>query len=49
MRRARSDLCLVLANVRVLFGPVTTRQSHASDGAAESMLVVTHLSAATDY
>jgi hypothetical protein len=33
MRRARLDLCLVLANKRVLFGLVMTRPSHASDGA----------------
>jgi hypothetical protein len=48
VRRARSDLRLVLANVRVLFGLVTTRPSCASDSAAESMLVITRLGASAN-
>jgi hypothetical protein len=38
----------VLANVKVLFGLVTMRRRRAGDGAAESMLVVTHLGATAD-
>jgi hypothetical protein len=38
----------VLANMRVLSSLVMTRPSRAGDGAAESMLVVACLGAATD-
>jgi hypothetical protein len=38
----------VLANVRVLLVLVTTQPRCASDGAAESMLIVSHLGAAAD-
>jgi hypothetical protein len=48
VRRARSDLRLMLANVRVLFGLVTMRLSRTGDGAAESMLVIARLGATTD-
>jgi hypothetical protein len=47
--RARLNLQLVLANVRVLFGLVMMRLSHAGDGATESMLVVARLGATTDH
>jgi hypothetical protein len=38
VRHPRSDHHLVLANGRVLLGLVTTRPSHAGDGAAESVM-----------
>jgi hypothetical protein len=39
----------VLANARVLLVLMTTQPRHAGDGAAESMLIVTHLGAATGH
>jgi hypothetical protein len=39
----------VLANMRVLFGLVTMRPSHASDDAAESMPVVARLGGTDDH
>jgi hypothetical protein len=48
MQRARSDLCLVPANVRLLLGLAMTRLRRASDGTAESMLVVARFGAAAD-
>jgi hypothetical protein len=44
MRRARSDLHLVLANMRVLFGLVMMQPSHVSDGAT-----VDHLGAVSGH
>jgi hypothetical protein len=49
VRRARLDIHLVLANGRVLFGLETTRLSHSSNGAAESMLGIARLGAAADH
>jgi hypothetical protein len=46
--RARLDLRLVLANMRVLFGLVMTQSSHAGDSVVESMLVVARLGASAD-
>jgi hypothetical protein len=46
--RARLDLHLVLANMRVLFGLVTTWPNYAGDDAAESVLAITHQGTTTD-
>jgi hypothetical protein len=49
MQRARSDLCLVLENMRVLFGLVTMQPSRPDDDVAELTLVVARLGATANH
>jgi hypothetical protein len=48
VQRPRSNLHLVLANVRVLLFLVMTQLRYAGDGTAESMLIIAHLGATAD-